>query len=85
MRLLALALLCSCASLPEPGTPEASRACAQLIGAVPLIDRYYPEREDSDARYAFLLQVSDYAERLRCGPIGLPYPLEPLGPLKRKL
>jgi len=78
MRYLPILLLSlACSSLPEPGTPEASDACAQLVATV-IVLRSWPPGDESqeEARHAFYLQAADYAERLHCGPIGLPAPYE---------
>ncbi len=65
-------------SAPQPGTPEHSRACANLVASVQLIDRLYPAAgPDPWARAAFFLQAQAFALEFECGPIGLPTHLEP--------
>ncbi len=75
MRILPILLLSVCSSyqIPPRGTPEHSRACANLVASVQLIDRLYPEDgPDPWAREAFLLQAQAFAIEFDCGPIGLP-------------
>ncbi len=74
-----LLLLASCAhTVPQPGTPGHSRACANLVAQVQLIDRLYPEDgPDPWAREAFFLQAQAFALEFDCGPIGLPERFEP--------
>lgn len=79
MRLALLLLLASCSyQVPPRGTPEHSRACANLVASVQLVDRLYPEDgPDPWAREAFFLQAQAFALEFDCGPIGLPAHLEP--------
>lgn len=77
MKHAALLLALACSSLPDPGTPAASDACAQLVATVLVLRAWPPGDEDiEEARTAFYLQAADFAERLHCGPIGLPAPYE---------
>jgi len=72
MRYLILFLCTSCAALPQPGTPEAARACEQLKNTIPLIQQY--EWDDDWARESFILQFAAYREELGCDPREVPLP-----------
>lgn len=60
-------ILIGCGSqLPEPGTPEAERACASLRLTVAEVLRQYESSPDDWAFESFMLQAKEYKERLGC-------------------